>query len=334
MSSALTVQPRHLALPDACLVTPSQLSIPRSISKEDFLAVAAKLKALGQAEDFWLADAASFSKKWDDGLQLMAETVGRTKYHLVRVAQIAERFTPAKRFSYTVAHLRALMPFPDEFLDSFLSSAANLNLSVKALRARAEIEFGENPYKPKSPKKRSVPIRTELWSQLSEHAPRKVSALVERICESWLEQHPEASNPPVGSSEAEGKQEPATPRHPETSAATETPRPNYDQRRKAAAKASKDAGLYGPHSTKFKGLKKPKCTCRIRLIWTSCKRPAAHHALRASSFYNREKAEAAAAEYKACHGYTVFPAGCLNCSAYHLYRDPQNKSAPLSQGAE
>src|ERR1700691_2727245 len=87
MSAALTVQPRHLALPDACLVTPSQLSIPRSISKEEFLAVAAKLKALGQAEDFWLADAASFAKKWDDGLQLMAETVGRTKYHLVRVAQ-------------------------------------------------------------------------------------------------------------------------------------------------------------------------------------------------------------------------------------------------------
>jgi hypothetical protein len=142
-TSALTVQQRHLALPEACLFAPSQLSIPRSISKEDFLVVAAKLKTVANAEDFWLADAAHFAKKWDDGLQLMAETVGRTKDHLVRVAQVAERFVAARRFSYTVAHLRWLMPFPDEFLDRFLPSAANLNLSVKALRARAENEFGE-----------------------------------------------------------------------------------------------------------------------------------------------------------------------------------------------
>jgi len=215
MSAALTVQPRHLALPDACLVTPSQLSIPRSISKEEFLAVAAKLKALGQAEDFWLADAASFAKKWDDGLQLMAETVGRTKYHLVRVAQIAERFTPAKRFSYTVAHLRALMPFPNEFLDSFLPPAANLNLSVKALRARAETEFGSNPYKPQQPKKRSVPLRASLVAQLSERAPRKVSALVERICDEWLSKSPEQQASVLAGEELQKEQKKQKAKEPE-----------------------------------------------------------------------------------------------------------------------
>lgn len=237
---ALTVQqPRHLALPDACLVTPSQLSIPRSISKEEFLAVAAKLKALGQAEDFWLADAASSSKKWDDGLQLMAETVGRTKYHLVRVAQIAERFTPANRFSYTVAHLRALMPFPDEFLDSFLPSAANLNLSVKALRARAETEFGSNPYKPQQPKKRSVPLRASLVAQLSERAPRKVSALVERICDEWLSKSPEQQASVLAGEELQKEQKKQKAKEPEAPGTADVryQLKLYEAAQKAAAKA-------------------------------------------------------------------------------------------------
>jgi hypothetical protein len=357
MSAALTLQPRHLALPDACLVTPSQLSIPRSISKEDFLAVAAKLKALGQAEDFWLADAASFAKKWDDGLQLMAETVGRTKYHLVRVSQIAERFTPAKRFSYTVAHLRALMPFPDEFLDRFLPSAANLNLSVKALRARAETEFGSNPYKPQQPKKRSVPLRASLLAQLSERAPRKVSVLVERICDEWLSKSTEqqasllageelqkeqkkqkprepeapgtadvryqlklyeaaqkaagkAKKDAIGSAEAEGNEPAATQPCPNS----EAPRPPYEDRRKQQI-------AEGAAKIKLKHQKSApkKCTCKIRLVWTTCKGPGAFSVLRADSFRKRERAEVAAAEFKACHGWTPFIALCELCSASHLY---------------
>jgi len=359
---ALTVQPRHLSLPDACLVTPSQLSIPRSISKEDFLAVAAKLKALGQAEDFWLADAASFAKKWDDGLQLMAETVGRTKYHLVRVAQIAERFTPAKRFSYTAAHLRALMPFPDEFLDRFLPSAANLNLSVKALRARAETEFGSNPYKPQQPKKRSVPLRSSLVAQLSERAPRKVSALVERICDEWLSKSPEqqasvlageelqkeqkkqkakepeapgtadvryqlklyeaaqkaareAQKAPVGVARNDVPAPAATSRHPETSATTDIPRPDYETRRKQQIEAGAQ-----PIPAKER-----KYTSKVKIVFTECRGNSFIEskegqmsrfsaAARADRFFTSEKAEAAAAEYSADRGYTVFAALCENCS--------------------
>lgn len=188
-TSALTVQQRHLALPDCAYFAPSELAIPDSISKERFVELAKGLSRIDSANDFWLADAANFSTRWTDGLDLTAKATGRTKYHLVRVAQVAERFSPAKRFSYTVAHLRWLMPFPDEFLDRFLPSAANLNLSVKALRARAENEFGENPYKPKNPKKRNVPLRADLWARLSEHAPTKVSALIEQILSDWLKSH-------------------------------------------------------------------------------------------------------------------------------------------------
>ena len=297
-TSALTVQQRHLALPEACLFAPSQLSIPRSISKEDFLVVAAKLKTVANAEDFWLADAAHFAKKWDDGLQLMAETVGRTKYHLVRVAQVAERFVAARRFSYTVAHLRWLMPFPDEFLDRFLPSAANLNLSVKALRARAENEFGENPYKPKKPKKRNVPLRADLWARLSEHAPTKVSALIDFILEDWLrrehggqpltdaqkqdryrerkrwreqqgkpaattyhddKQHPEASKVPVGARPEAGKDKQSTSAQPPTPVVPEA-KPDYAARRQQQIAAG--AKKIEP---------KPERKFKLRLQWTECR---------------------------------------------------------------
>jgi hypothetical protein len=351
---ALTVQqPRHLSLPEACLVTPSQLSIPQSISKEQFLAVAAKLKALGQAEDFWLADAAHFAKKWDDGLQLMAETVGRTKYHLVRVAQIAERFTPAKRFSYTVAHLRALMPFPDEFLDRFLPSAASLNLSVKALRSRAEAEYGENPYKPKQPKKRSVPLRASLVAQLSELAPKRVSVLIERICEDWLskpeqqaiilaiaELQPKkpkaekikepadikfqldkyykqqaaarrAEKSAEGIAERDGNDIPSAQPHPETSTATETPRPTYEDRRKQQIDAAAE--------------KIPQKRCKTKIVFTICRA-----LLRPDKFFSLQGATDAAARYSADRGYTVFPGECERCSeapsagkrkVWHVFRE-------------
>jgi len=347
---ALTVQPRHLALPDACLVTPSQLSIPRSISKEDFLAVAAKLKALGQAEDFWLADAASFSKKWDDGLQLMASTVGRTKYHLVRVAQIAERFTPAKRFSYTVAHLRALMPFPDEFLDRFLPSAANLNLSVKALRARAETEFGSNPYKPQQPKKRSVPLRASLVAQLSERAPRKVSALVERICDEWLSKSPELQASVLAGEELQKEQKKQKAKEPEAPEAPGTADVRYQLKLYEAAKAKSavvgvarndgnDVQSAQPHtetsaarrpsyedrrkqngSAGFK--KKEKKPRELRLLWTTCGRQRLPRASgptltgraashKADCFATEQEAIEAEAQYAKDHGYRNEVVQCL-----------------------
>jgi hypothetical protein len=314
--NALTIsQPRHLELPEACLVTPSQLSIPQSISKEDFLAVAAKLKALGQAEDFWLADAAHFAKKWNDGLQLMAETVGRTKYHLVRVAQVAERFTPAKRFSYTVAHLRVLMPFPDEFLDHFLPSAANFNLSVKALRIRAEEEYGYNPYKPKNPKKRSVPFRADLWARLQAHAPKRVSALIERICEDWLEQRSEAPTAPVGDTEAGGNDIPSTSDQPETSAATDIPKAAYEDRRKQQIA---DGAQQIPA--------KPSKKYSLRVQWTECRGESftdtengpvqfrAGYNDRPTKFFSEENASEAEQCHAAECGYHELVVHCPSCS--------------------
>jgi hypothetical protein len=72
-----------------------------------------------------------------------------------------------------------------------------------------------------------------------------------------------------------------------------------------------------------------KCTCKINLVWTSCKGSGTHCAVRGDSFRDRERAEAAAAEYKGCHGWTPFVGLCELCGAFHLYRDPQNKGTQL-----
>jgi hypothetical protein len=74
-----------------------------------------------------------------------------------------------------------------------------------------------------------------------------------------------------------------------------------------------------------------KCTCRIKLVWTTCKGLGTNGPVRGDPFRDRHRAEFAAAEYKACHGWMPFIALCEKCSAWHLYRDPQQKS-DLSEG--
>ena len=64
-----------------------------------------------------------------------------------------------------------------------------------------------------------------------------------------------------------------------------------------------------------------KCTCKIKLVWTSCKGSGTHSAVRGDSFRKRQKAEAAVAEYRACHGWTPFIGLCELCSVFHLFRD-------------
>jgi hypothetical protein len=62
-----------------------------------------------------------------------------------------------------------------------------------------------------------------------------------------------------------------------------------------------------------------KCMCGFKLVWTTCKGSGTHSAVRGDSFRDRERAEAAAAHYKDCHGWTPFVAFCELCSAFHLY---------------
>ena len=105
-----------------------------------------------------------------------------------------------------------------------------------------------------------------------------------------------------------------------------TDRPTYDQRRaqqiadgaEPIKKKCRAAGELG--KTKIK-----KCTCKIKIVWTTCKGLGAHSACRGDSFPDRQGAEAAAAEYKACHGWTPFAALCEPCSAFHLYHSTPPK---------
>jgi hypothetical protein len=66
-----------------------------------------------------------------------------------------------------------------------------------------------------------------------------------------------------------------------------------------------------------------KCTCGFKLVWTTCRGSGTHSAVRGDSFRGRDRAEAAAADYRACHGWTPFIRLCELCSVFHLYRNPQ-----------
>ena len=101
----------------------------------------------------------------------------------------------------------------------------------------------------------------------------------------------------------------------ETSAAPETPRPDYETRRKQAS----DAGAQPLPA------KERKYTSKVKIVFTTCKGNSYVEskygqlnkfsaAARADRFFTLEKAEAAAREYSADRGYTVFPALCENCS--------------------
>jgi hypothetical protein len=77
--------------------------------------------------------------------------------------------------------------------------------------------------------------------------------------------------------------------------------------------------------TRVSSRRPKKCTCRIKLVWTSCKGLGALSAVRGDSFPHRSAAKFAAAEYKACHGWTPFIGLCELCSAFHLYHSPTPK---------
>lgn len=324
-TAALTVQPRHLALPDSCLFAPTELAIPTQISQNEYQKLGAGLSKLTDASGLWLADFVAFGDRWENGLALASAATGRSRHHLKRCGQVAVRFPAAKRFpAYTIAHYRHMMPFPAEFTDTFLSKVARLNLSVKALRIRAEAEYGSNPYGVKNPKKRSVPIRTDLWASLQAHAPKRVSALVERICELWLQQAPD---PPV-------KAEPKAEKIIEPASLDFQLAKYYKQQ-----KAAKDAVGAGPsdgnepsHAETQPETGKPKkCTCKIRFVWGICKGPNSHVAIRANAYESRQAAEAAVAKYFACHQWHPFISFCELCKAWHLYRDPVQRGEEEKQ---
>jgi hypothetical protein len=343
MSTSLVVSSRHLSLPEACLFAPTELSLPAQTTQSEYQKIGAGLSKIDQANDLWLADYAAFGLKWENGLELASAATGRTEYYLKRVAKIAERFTPEKRFpAYAIDHYKQMMPFPASFTDTFLPEVAHLSLSGKALRIRAEEEYGSNPYKPKQPKKRSVYVRADLWVRLQAHAPaKKVSALVERVCESWLKQHPEAQKTTVPANPTVGNDIQSAQPHPETSAATNSPKPDYETRRKQQIADGAE-----------KIPQKPEKKYSLRVRWMPCVRsefmdsengvnPLSSRLRppRPTQFWSEELARAAEAEHFIACGYHEAVEYCAVHKCWHVAHrysgEPQSKAfaEALASGA-
>jgi hypothetical protein len=94
MTSALTVQQRHLSLPDNCLFAPTELQISPSLSQPEFSRLGKALASVDQASDLWACDyAAAGKKRWgDDGLKLAAAaTKLSVKSHVTTSCRIRAR---------------------------------------------------------------------------------------------------------------------------------------------------------------------------------------------------------------------------------------------------
>jgi hypothetical protein len=352
-----------LAVPGA-MFSPTELQIGPSTSQDEFVRIGKALSAIDSASDLWQCDYSLHAmRRWgqDDGLTLAAIATGLSKFFLKRCARIAERFTPERRYpNLNRNHYRVLLPFDQAQIDAWLPTIADQKrLSAKSLRALAVEKFGE-PVTAKQPSKHAVQIRETLWTRLAQHAPsRKTVVLVELILNEWLSKPPDqqaiilaseelrreqkrecsqkrrARKPKAGCVVKEPTREPADIRYQLAKFKREHP----EWQGKDAVGTSRNV-VTPPDDTSSCPLtpgasKSPKkCTCGFKLVWTTCKGSGTHSAVRGDSFRDRHRAEYAAAEYKACHGWTPFIALCELCSAFHLYHSaPQKEKLQAETGS-
>lgn len=191
MSAALTVQPRHLTLPECCLFAPTELQIGPALSQTEFSRLGKALSSVDQASDLWACDyALAGQKRWGvDGLKLAHEATKLSIGYLKVGARIAERFDPSRRFpNLTRHHYRCLVPFPVEFTDAWLPTVIDRNLSAKLLRAVAVEAYGSDPCKCRAQNEhRTVLIRQVLYARLKELSPiPKTAVFIEEVLEDWL----------------------------------------------------------------------------------------------------------------------------------------------------
>lgn len=211
MSNALTVQPRHLALPECALFAPTELKLSYSTSRDEFVCIGQALLSVDSASDLWACDFALFGMRRygkDDGIVLAEKATGYSQHFLRRCARIAERFTPEKRYpSLTRNHYRRLLPFDAAKIDAWLPTVICDRLSAGSLYALAVEKFGKPEKSHKQDDRRTTQIRATLWARLAQHSPsRKVAPLIELILEEWLAKPADAQAIVLASTELQRKQ--------------------------------------------------------------------------------------------------------------------------------
>jgi hypothetical protein len=191
MSNALTVQQRHISLPECALFAPTELKLSYTTSQDEFLRIGKVLSSVDQASDLWACDFALHGmRRWgkDDGIVLAAKATGLSQFFLRRCARIAERFTPEKRYPVlTRSHYRRLLPFDAAQIDAWLPTVILERHSAASLYALAVEKFGKPEKSHKQRARHKLNISDSLWARLAPHAPsNKVVPLIELILEEWL----------------------------------------------------------------------------------------------------------------------------------------------------
>jgi len=334
------------------MFSPTELQIGASTSQDEFVRIGKAIAAIADADQLWACDFALHGmRQWgqDDGLTLASSATGLSKFFLKRCARIAERFTPERRYpNLNRNHYRILLPFKQEDIDAWLPAVADQKrLSAKSLRALAVEQFGE-PVTAKQPSKHAVQIRETTWTRLTQHAPsRKAVILIELILNEWLSKPPDQMAIILASEELRREQ-----KRERSQKRRGRPRKAGSGVKEPEEKGTADVryqleeylkqhpewrGEVAIGDTEAKGKSKASVSAQpnagrlgktdINIVWTVCQGPTTHRSVRGDSFHDRESAETAAASYKAERGWTPFISFCEQCSAFHLYRDPQKKRA-------
>jgi hypothetical protein len=216
-STAITVAHADLALPRGAMFHPKMLQIGVSTSREQYQQLGAGIQKIDDASQLWSCDYCLFGlRTWgkEEGLELAHAATGYTKGTCKKLAYIAERFTPERRpDGFTRAHFKALLPFPQEWLNTWLPTVANRRLTSKGVRALAIEAYGSDPsQKPTTGKTRTVRISCAVYAQLVELNATQPASLAEAILTTWLSTSPEEQSACLAAA-AEIKRERKNTRH-------------------------------------------------------------------------------------------------------------------------
>jgi hypothetical protein len=346
---ALTISDSHnLAIPAGALFHPKMLTIGVSTSRAEYQRLGQGLSRLDDASQLWSCDFCLFGiRNWgkEDGLQLAHEATGFTKGTCKKLAYIAERFTPEHRpDGFTRAHFRALLPFPQDWLNTWLPTIENRRPSSKGVRALAIEAFGSDPsQRPSLKKMTSVSIPSALYARLVELNATHPSELVEAIVTAWLTTSPEEQASALAVAveiKRERKNQRSRERRKEKKPKVEKPAPEKivepadvkyqvkkleESKRQTYAERRQEQLANGAEPVP---VKERKYTSKVRICFTECRgkafversgrggrlTPLYSPTSGPSSYSDEAKAEAAAAEYSADRGYLCEAFFCVACS--------------------
>ena len=175
--------------------------------------------------DLLVAGTNEFGRK---SYALACQATGYGRVSLYRIARTAAHFPTHLRLEYIAWSTFVLLrPFPLSFLEKFLPTIGGSDLSAKLIREKAIAEYGSDPEPYRKQKIfRNVRLSTELCDRIVERSGKgRVSGAVTQILKDYLAAAKSDGKASEAVAPSDGNEPAATSRHPETSAAPDSPKP-------------------------------------------------------------------------------------------------------------